>query len=183
MLLPVLSVHCTVAIYKTLAVTHVVESYCHQLQHQPRKSEAIHENTKFLKQIEVQFHGIFPTFVIIHDLPLCSFTHVLSKHFLSHYFVSNICLIFNVNIDHVKKKREKKKHFIKWNSFTKSKPSLKHLRAVFYKNHPGHGDQGWTNLSKLGPYTSIDEPLFMAMKIPGSVAPVFLDEICLISLI
>ena len=57
------------------------------------------------------------------------------------------------------------------------------LRAVFYKNHPGHGDQGWTNLSKLGPYTSIDEPLFMAMKIPASVAPVFLDEICLISLI
>ena len=56
------------------------------------------------------------------------------------------------------------------------------LRAVFYKNHPGHGDQGWTNLSKLGPYTSIDEPLFMAMKIPASVAPVFLDEICLISL-
>ena len=51
------------------------------------------------------------------------------------------------------------------------------LRAVFYKNHPGHGDQGWTNLSKLGPYTSIDEPLFMAMKIPASVAPVFLDEI------
>ena len=57
------------------------------------------------------------------------------------------------------------------------------LRAVFDKNHPGHGDQGWTNLSKLGPYTSIDEPLFMAMKIPASVAPVFLDEICLISLI
>ena len=55
------------------------------------------------------------------------------------------------------------------------------LRAVFYKNHPGHGDQGWTNLSKLGPYTSIDEPLFMAMKIPASVAPVFLDKICLIS--
>ena len=26
------------------------------------------------------------------------------------------------------------------------------LRAVFYKTHPGHGDQGWTNLSKLGPY-------------------------------
>ena len=61
--------------------------------------------------------------------------------------------------------------------------SWKRLRAVFYKNHPGHGDQGWTNLSKLGPYTSIDEPLFMAMKIPASVAPVFLDEICLISLI
>ena len=60
---------------------------------------------------------------------------------------------------------------------------LMHLRAVFYKNHPGHGDQGWTNLSKLGPYTSIDEPLFMAMKIPASVALVFLDEICLISLI
>ena len=60
---------------------------------------------------------------------------------------------------------------------------LMQLRAVFYKNHPGHGDQGWTNLSKLGPYTSIDEPLFMAMKIPASVAPVFLDEICLISLI
>ena len=57
------------------------------------------------------------------------------------------------------------------------------LRAVFYKNHPGHGDQGWTNLSKLGPYTSIDETLFMAMQIPASVAPVFLDEICLISLI
>ena len=57
------------------------------------------------------------------------------------------------------------------------------LRAVFYKNHPGHGDQGWTNLSKLGPYTSFDEPLFMAMKIPTSVASVFLDEICLISLI
>ena len=55
--------------------------------------------------------------------------------------------------------------------------------GFFYKNHPGHGDQGWTNLSKLGPYTSIDEPLFMAMKIPASVAPVFLDEICLISLI
>ena len=52
-----------------------------------------------------------------------------------------------------------------------------------YKNHPGQGDQGWANLSKLGPYTSIDEPLFMAMKIPASVAPVFLDEICLISLI
>ena len=51
------------------------------------------------------------------------------------------------------------------------------LRAVFYKNHPGHGDQGWTNFTKLGPYTSIDEPLFMAMKIPASVAPVFLDEI------
>ena len=60
---------------------------------------------------------------------------------------------------------------------------IKCLRAFFYKNHPGHGDQGWTNLSKLGPYTSIDEPLFMAMKIPASVAPVFLDEICLISLI
>ena len=57
------------------------------------------------------------------------------------------------------------------------------LSAVFYKNHPGHGDQVWTNFSKLGPYTSIDEPLFMAMKIPASVAPVFLDEICLISLI
>ena len=57
------------------------------------------------------------------------------------------------------------------------------LRAVFYKNHPGHGDQGWINLSKLGPYTSIDEPLSMAMEIPASVAPVFLDEICLISLI
>ena len=60
------------------------------------------------------------------------------------------------------------------------------LRAVFYKkkkNHPGHGDQGWTNLSKLGPYTSNDEPLFMAMKISASVAPVFLDEICRISLI
>ena len=57
------------------------------------------------------------------------------------------------------------------------------LRAVFYKNHQGHGDQGWTNFTKLGPYTSIDEPLFMAMKIPASVAPVFLDEICLISLI
>ena len=57
------------------------------------------------------------------------------------------------------------------------------LRAVFYKNHPGHGDQGWTNFTKLGPYTSIDEPLFMAMKIPASVAPVFLDKICLISLI
>ena len=57
------------------------------------------------------------------------------------------------------------------------------LRAVFYKNHPGHGDQDWTNLSKLGPYTSIDEPLFMAMEIPASIAPVFLDEICLISLI
>ena len=58
------------------------------------------------------------------------------------------------------------------------------LRAFFfYQNHPGHGDQGWTNLSKLGPYTSIDEPLFMAMKIPASVAPVFLDEICLISII
>ena len=28
--------------------------------------------------------------------------------------------------------------------------------GFFYKNHPGHGDQGWTNLSKLGPYTSID---------------------------
>ena len=53
----------------------------------------------------------------------------------------------------------------------------------FYKNHKGHGDQGWTNLSKLGPYTSIDEPLFMTVKIPASVAPVFLDEICLISLI
>ena len=58
------------------------------------------------------------------------------------------------------------------------------LRAVFfYKNHPGHGDQGWTNFTKLGPYTSIDEPLFMAMEIPASVAPVFLDEICLFSLI
>ena len=57
------------------------------------------------------------------------------------------------------------------------------LRAGFYKNHPGHGDQGWTNLSKLGPYTSIDEPLSMTMKIPASVAPVFLDEICLFSLI
>ena len=57
------------------------------------------------------------------------------------------------------------------------------LRAVFYKNHPGHGDQGWTNFTKFGPYTSIDEPLFMAMKIPALVAPVFLDEICLISLI
>ena len=62
-------------------------------------------------------------------------------------------------------------------------PPLMQLRAVIYKNHPGHGDQGWTNLSKLGPYTSIDELLFMAMKIPASVAPVFLDEICLISLI
>ena len=60
---------------------------------------------------------------------------------------------------------------------------LDDLRAVFYKNHPGHRDQGWTNLPKLGRYTSIDEPLFMAMKIPASVAPVFLDEICLISLI
>ena len=60
---------------------------------------------------------------------------------------------------------------------------VNNLRVVFYKNHPGHGDQGWTNLSKLGPYTSIDETLFMAMKIPASVAPVFLDEICLISLI
>ena len=57
------------------------------------------------------------------------------------------------------------------------------LKSGFYKNHPGHGDQGWTNLSKLGPYTSIDEPLFMAMEIPASIAPVFLDEICLISLI
>ena len=57
------------------------------------------------------------------------------------------------------------------------------LRADFFKNLPGHWDQGWTNLSKLGPYTSIDEPLFMAMKIPTSVAPVFLDGICLISLI
>ena len=58
------------------------------------------------------------------------------------------------------------------------------LKSVFfYKNHPGHGDQGWTNLSKLGPYTSIDEPLFMAMKIPASVTPAFLDEICLIPLI
>ena len=65
-----------------------------------------------------------------------------------------------------------------------SAEGLDHLRAFFfYKNHPGHGDQGWTNLSKLGPYTSIDEPLFMAMKIPASVAPVFLDEIYLISLI
>ena len=63
------------------------------------------------------------------------------------------------------------------------RPNDESLRAVFYKNHPGHGDQGWTNLSKLGPYTSIDETLFMAMKIPASVAPVFLDEICLISLI
>ena len=45
----------------------------------------------------------------------------------------------------------------------KQDESTKHLRAVFYKKHPGHGDQGWTNLSKLGPYTSIDEPLFMAM--------------------
>ena len=51
------------------------------------------------------------------------------------------------------------------------------------KKHPGHWDQGWTNLSKLGPYTRIDEPLFMTMKIPASVAPGFLDEICLISLI
>ena len=64
-----------------------------------------------------------------------------------------------------------------------SQKYLMHLRAIFYKNHPGHGDQGWKILSKLGPYTSIDEPLFMAMKIPASVAPVFLDEICLIFLI
>ena len=34
---------------------------------------------------------------------------------------------------------------------TKELQPLKHLRAIFYKNHPGHGDQGWTNLSKLGP--------------------------------
>ena len=47
----------------------------------------------------------------------------------------------------------------------------------------GHGDQDWTNLSKLGPYTSIDEALLMTMKIPTSVALVFPDEICLISLI
>ena len=51
----------------------------------------------------------------------------------------------------------------------RSKPHLQNslidLRAIFFiKNHPSHGDQGWTNLSKLGPYTSIDEPLFMAMK-------------------
>ena len=62
-------------------------------------------------------------------------------------------------------------------------PGRSKERFFFIKNHPGHGDQGWTNLSNLGPYTSIDEPLFMAMKIPASVAPVFLDEICLISLI
>ena len=43
------------------------------------------------------------------------------------------------------------------------------LRADFF-NHQGHGDQGWTNLSKLGPHTSTDEPLFMTMKIPASAA-------------
>ena len=70
-----------------------------------------------------------------------------------------------------------------WLTFQTKSVNDSLLRAVFYKNHPGHRDQGWTNLPKLGPYTSIDEPLFMAMKIPASVAPVFLDEICLISLI
>ena len=72
---------------------------------------------------------------------------------------------------------------IRWLVFVHKIGTKLILRAVFYKNHPGHGDQGWTNLSKLGPYTSIDETLFMAMKIAASVAPVFLDEICLISLI
>ena len=38
------------------------------------------------------------------------------------------------------------------------------LRIGIYKNHPGHGDQGKTNLSKVSPYASIDEPLLMTLK-------------------
>ena len=60
----------------------------------------------------------------------------------------------------------------------------KRIKVFFFffnKNPPGHGDQGWTNLSKLGPYTSINEPLLVTIKIPASVVPAFLDEICLIS--
>ena len=60
---------------------------------------------------------------------------------------------------------------------------LNTVGQVFIKNHPGHGDQGGTNLSKLDPYTSNDEPLLMTLKKLASVAPLFLDEICLISLI
>ena len=81
MFLPVLSMHCTVAIDKTLAVTHAIEFYCNQLQHQPRKIEAMNETTKFLKEIElfVLTKNVYSIMFAIahHILPVLSSYHIL----------------------------------------------------------------------------------------------------------
>ena len=62
------------------------------------------------------------------------------------------------------------------------------LRAVFYKKKKKKkkkkpGSRGSRLDKPFQTWSIIDEPLYMAMEIPASVAPVFLDEICLISLI